>query len=135
MSFQRPPHMDERQMRGRAFSEPLTIQYITADRNAYGEATESVARQAETLCATAPVTGTAAARMREIMVGGIQLNAMRTFWTAEELDPVSDDGPGDILIYPVDPVDPALGERWRVSFTQRWGTFSESIAVRQEGQT
>ena len=130
MSLQRPTHLDVRQIRGRAFSEPLTIQYIVAAIGHYGGAVETVAREEETFCATAPASAQDA-RAREIMEGGIQLNAMRIFWTAEEVDPVSDTGPGDILIYPVDPV---LGERWRVSVTQRWGTFSASIGVRQEVQ-
>ena len=126
MSLGRPTHLDERQMRGRAFSEPLTIQHTQAEFNVYGEDTESVEAESVTLCATAPPTAQDA-RVRQLMEGGVQLNAMRFFWTVETVHPVGDHGPGDILIFE--------GERWRVHSTQRWGAFSESIGVRQEGQT
>ena len=127
MSLQRPTHLDVRQIRGRAFSEPLTIQHTQAEFNVYGEPSESVEAESVTLCATAPPTGREDARVRVIMEGGVQLDAIRIFWTVETLHSVGDHGPGDILIFE--------GERWRVHGTQRWQGFSESIAVRQEGQT
>ena len=109
MSLKRPTHLDERQMRGRAFSEPLTILHIEAEWNVYGEAQTSVEKRTETLCATAPPTGREDARVRVVTEGGVQLDAIRIFWTVETLHPVGDHGSGDILIFPVDPVIGALG--------------------------
>ena len=123
--LRRPTHLSQRQVRGRAFSERVTIQHIIGEHNVFGE--PSTARETETLCATAPASSgsNANARVRDITEGGVLLKAIRYFWTVEDVHPVAyDEGPGDIMVY--------AGERWRVQSTQRWGGVSESVAVRLE---
>ena len=117
--LRRPTHLSQRQVRGRAFSERVVIQHIIGEHNVFGEPSESVDREAETLCATAPASAgsNADARVREITEGGVLLEAIRYFWTVEDVHPVAyDEGPGDIMVY--------AGERWRVQSTQRWGGIS-----------
>ena len=65
--------------------------------------------------------------MRVLIEGGVQLDAIRQFWTVEDIA-VVDEGhsAGDLFAYE--------GERWRARATGRWGGFSDTIAVRQEGQ-
>ena len=124
--LRRPTHLSQRQVRGRAFSERVTIQHIIGEWNVYGQYSTAT-RETKTLCATAPPTTASDARVREITEGGILLEAIRFVWTVEELHSVSyDEGPGDIVIY--------QGEKWRVQNTQRWGGFSESVVVRIEDQ-
>ena len=125
MSLARPSHLVHRQVSGRAFGEEAQLLRVTGQRNDYWEYQEST-NQVDIMCATAPPTA-GDPRVRVLMEGGVQLEAMRMFWTAENLEPVQEDGgAGDIVIY--------AGERWRIRSTQRWGGFSESIGVRQEGQ-
>ena len=124
MSLKRPPHLIKRTIQGRAFSEILTIIRVVGERDRYGEYHE-VETATETLCATAPMDSRDP-RAREITEGGILLSAIRRFWTIEILPTVSEgNSAGDIVEY--------LGERWRVSESQRWGDFSESVG-RQEAQ-
>ena len=125
MSLKRPAHLAARQIRGRAFSEPITILRTEGEFNVYGEYHESTT-SIVTKCATAPVTSTDA-RVRVLAEGGIALEAMRYFWTVEDVESVKEgESPGDIIEF--------VGEMWRVKDTQRWGSFSESLAVRIENQ-
>jgi len=122
--LERPGYLNNRQIRGRAFSEPITIKKAGGVRNDYGEFTESFT-DIQTLCATAP--SSQYDRNREKMQGGVQLNDKRIFWTVEDLNPViENESVGDLIIY--------KGETYRVESTQRWGTFSESVGDRQEPQ-
>ena len=123
LMLRRPVHLSQRQVRGRAFSERVTIQHVIGEHNVFGEYSTAT-RETETLCATAPATGTGAAdaRVREITEGGVLLEAIRFFWLIEDVHSVAyDEGPGDILIY--------AGERWRVKSTQRWGGLSEGHSL------
>ena len=125
MSLKRPRHLTRRQSRGRAFNEPLTIIYIRGTRNDYGEYAET-RNEVRTYGATAPASRQDAL-VRTLLEGGIQLDALRLFWTAEDVDPVREgQGPGDIIVYE--------GTMYRVQNTQRWGGFSETMATREEGQ-
>lgn len=124
--LRRPVHIQQRSIRGRTFSERVTIIRTIGEFNVYGEYHEST-METETLCATAtPITLANPARLRVITEGGLVLSASRVFWTIETLEPVSDSSAGDILLY--------MGERWRVRETNRWFGFNESVAERQEGQ-
>ena len=134
MSLARPPHLVSRQMGGRAFSEPLVILRTSGARDKTGEWTETETRE-ETTCATAPAgtSGSSGGRVRQLMEGGVRLDAMRDFWTVEDLRPAveeASDGTGgsagDIVVFE--------GERYRIDSTARWGGFSESLGIRQEGQ-
>ena len=114
--LRRPTHLSQRQVRGRAFSERVTIQHIIGEHNVFGKPSTAIERETETLCATAPAaaSSSADARVREITEGGVLLEAIRYFWTVEDVHPVAyDEGPGDILVY--------AGERWRVQSTQPLG--------------
>ena len=109
----------------RYFGDTATLVRVRGDYDDCGKVetteTETVIR-----CATAPATGDDA-RVRVVTEAGIQLDAMRRFWLADEVDPVSADGPGDIIVY--------ADERWRVHNVQRWGPgASEVLAIREEGQ-
>ena len=124
--LRRPQHLVRRQISGRVFSEPLTIVRSHGARNAFGEYVERETTL-ETLCATAPVAGVSQDIIRELTQGGVQLDAIRVFWTVEDLNPVVEGrDAGDKLVY--------LGERYRVHLTQRWGGFSETVCKREEGQ-
>ena len=128
MSIQRPLHLTRRQIRGRMFGESATLITVTTTFNAFGEPVQAES-PAPLTCATAPASeGGAGGRVRELMEGGIALEAMRVFWTVETPRPVADDSAGDIIVFPVD------GERWRVHAVEPWGGFSECVGVRQEGQ-
>ena len=117
----RPTYLENRQIQGRAFSEPLTIRRTQVTRNAYGEHDEEFA-VIQTLCATHPVN-----RLREKMQGGVELEEDRVFYTVEELHPVVESSSaGDIVVY--------KNETYRINSTQNWGTYSESLGKRQEGQ-
>ena len=125
MSLKRPNHLAQRQVVGRAFSEKLTLIRTVGSRNNVGEYSE-VEQLFPTVCATAPVSGNDA-RVRLLTEGGVQLDMMRVFWTVQDLDPVVEGhSAGDIVEFE--------GDRFRIRLTQRWGSFSESIGVRQEGQ-
>ena len=127
MSLARPQHLVDRQITGRAFSEEISVLRTAGAYNDDGEYVETDI-PADTLCATAPPS-TQDARVRELTEGGVKLEAMRLFWTAEDLRPASSETAGDIVVFPRED-----GERFRVRMTQRWGDFSESLAVRQEAQ-
>ena len=125
MSLKRPTHLAQRQVVGRAFSEKLTLIRTVGARNSFGEYTESE-QLIPTVCATAPASGNDA-RVRLLTEGGVQLDALRLFWTTQDLNPVvKDHSAGDIVEFD--------GERYRIKLTQRWGSFSESVGVREEGQ-
>ena len=126
MRLKRPAHLAARQIRGRAFSEPITILRTEGEYNVYGEYHESTT-SVPAKCATAPVTNLSDSRVRILAEEGITLSAMRHFWTVEDLEPVKEgQSAGDIVEF--------VGEQWRVRVTQRWGGFSESLAVRIENQ-
>ena len=125
MSLKRPNHLAQRQVVGRAFSEKLTLIRTVGSRNYFGEYTE-VEQLFSTVCATAPASGNDA-RVRQLTEGGVQLDALRIFWTTQDLNAVVEGhSAGDIVEFE--------GERFRIRLTQRWGSFSESIGQRQEGQ-
>ena len=118
----RPEHLRKRAMQGRAFSKDATLKKVTGSRNTEGEWV-STETSTSIKCATTPPP---ASRARELSEAGITLSAARLFWTVEDLVPTADDSEGDVIEY--------LGERWRVKMVQPWGTFSEAVAVRIEGQ-
>lgn len=136
---QRPTHLEGRQVGGDAFGEPVRLYFPTSTRQAYGRFEETDGPPTDTLCATQPGTTLAAGRQRELMEGGVQLNAARVFYLAERLEPVTADGPGSILLYPVEvnddgTVDTTAAARWRARSVEPWGGFFEVVAIRQEGQ-
>ena len=110
-----------------AFGEAAALVRVTGSRDANGEWSETETSTAIT-CATAPASP-AHARVREIIEGGVQLDAIRMFWLAEDVT-VQDDSAaqsaGDIIVY--------AGERYRARATQRWRRYSEAIGVRIEAQ-
>ena len=124
MPLERPPHLVTRQISGRIFDVAAILIRITGNRDQHGEWSD-VSVETEIKCATAPVQA-GDARARTVTEGGIRLDDARLFWTADELTPASNDSPGDMILY--------AGERWRVKETHRWGGFSESRALRKEGQ-
>ena len=124
MSIQRPQHLVRRQVQGRMFGEDATLVTVGTSVNDFGEPS-STETTADITCATAPVSA-GDARARIIEEGGVALSDLRLFWTAEELDPVTDGSAGDIVIYE--------GERFRIRETARYGSFSESVGQRQEPQ-
>lgn len=126
MVITRPEHLQNRPIVGRFFSEPVQIITTTGTRNQYGEWTATEAAPVATVCATAPLSAGDARARDPIAEGGIRLSDMRLFWTAESIDPVTDASGETILVY--------AGERWRVSETQRWRGFSETLATRIETQ-
>ena len=117
-----PRHVTERFM-----VEPAVMVRSEATKNRIGELSVTET-ETEITCATHPPSS-GDPRVREIMEGGIKLEAMRSFWTVEDLDPVRY-GPGGsagaVIVYE--------GERWRVSGTKRWYGFSEHLCVRIEDQ-
>ena len=125
MSIQRPTHLTNRQIRGRMFGEPATLLTVTTSVNDFGESADSEA-PAPITCATAPPPGKEDARVRQLIEGGVALEAMRLFWTVETPRSVADDSAGDIIVFE--------GERFRVRSVAPWGGFSESVGVRLEGQ-
>ena len=126
MSLRRPRHLVRRQIRGRAFSEPINLYRVDGERNNRGQLVETVGPAIPTKCATAPASGSDA-RVRELMEGGVDLGAMRNFWTVEDVNPAEEGGGrGDIIEF--------LNERYRVQSTQRWGGFSESLCILAEEQ-
>lgn len=128
MSLKRPNHLAQRQVVGRAFSEKLTLVRTVGSRNVHGEYTE-VEQLFPTVCATAPIPSGSAgdARVRLLTESGVQLDGLRIFWTTQDLNPVVEGhSAGDIVEF--------NSERYRIRLTQRWGSFSESIGVRQEAQ-
>ena len=127
MSIARPQHLVERQIKGRAFSEEISLVQTVGAYNNHGEYSESQI-PSDTLCATAPPSA-GDERVRELTQGGVKLEDMRLFWTSEDLRPVFDHSSGDLIIFPR-----RNGEHFRVKSTERWGGFSESLAVRQENQ-
>lgn len=121
----RPLHLGRRQVRGRAFSVPLRI-IPTTGTYELGEWVEEEGVPVDTKCAEAPPSPRDA-RVRVLTEGGVRLDAIHQFWTAEELEPVVEgESSGDILVW--------AGQRWRVQSSARWGSFSDSLAVRQEAQ-
>ena len=82
----------------------------------------------DTTCSTAPASSNNAdPRVRLLTEGGVQLDALRQFWTSEELTPaLAGSSAGDILIWG--------SQRWRVRSTGRWGSFSDTIGERMENQ-
>lgn len=121
--IERPAHLVERQIRGRAFGNTATLIRTAGSRNSYGEYSETETESAIT-CATAPLSDRARARLST--QGGVQLDGALTFWTVEDIQPTSSAASGDLIVYD--------GNRYRIVATQRWGGFSQSDAVRQEGQ-
>ena len=119
----RPPHLRQRPITGRAFGKPATL-IRTGGSWADGVWVETETPSA-IFCATAPVEAVDP-RARQLTEGGVQLDAARLFWTAEELQPQRDDSAGDLIVYG--------GQRYRVRETQPWEGFWEALAVRQEGQ-
>lgn len=120
----RPRHLTRRQTEGRAFSEPVTL-VRTSGAYVAGRWTENEPTTTELRCATAPMES-GDARARSYTEAGVQLDALRLFWHADDVNPVSDTSAGDILDY--------QGTRYRVQGTQRWGGFSETVGQRIEGQ-
>ena len=110
---------------GRYFNDVATLIRVTADYDDCGR-TVTAEAEAEIRCATAPVSG-AEARSREPTEAGVVLDAARRFWLVDEVEPVSDNSPGDIIVY--------AGERWRVARVERWtANAHEVLAQRIEGQ-
>lgn len=126
----RPAHLAARPVTGRLHNQPLTIITPTTTRDSTGRGTVTEA-QRTTSGATAPPSQRAA-RVRELMEGGVQLNAMRHFWVTVPVNPVLDPhgetpgSPGDLILWD--------GQRWRVDSAQDWGRFTQVLAVREEGQ-
>ena len=127
MSIQRPAHLAHRQSIGRAFGELATLITVTTTCNDFGEP-EHAEAPAPITCATAPPTTRDNPRVRQLLEGGVALEAMRMFWTVEQPRSVADDSVGDIIVFPVG------GERWRVHSVGPWGRGSECVGVRIEGQ-
>ena len=125
MAIQRPAHLTARQIRGRMFGESATLITVITSTNAFGEPAQADV-SAPITCATAPPSGKDDPRVRQLIEGGIALEAMRLFWTVETPRSVAADSAGDIIVY--------AGERWRVRSVAPWGGFSEVVGVRQEGQ-
>lgn len=123
--IQRPAHLRQRQVRGRAFSTTASLVRTTGAYDANGEYAETEAAPVSITCSTVPVTA-GDPRARLLTEGGVQLDAARIFWLSESVQPVTDDAAGDILVYD--------GERYRVKETQPWGPFWEVLGLRQEGQ-
>ena len=124
VAIARPAHLTRRQVTGRAFGETATLIRTSGSRDQTGVYTETETRE-DLDCATAPASEFSS-RVRAIMEGGIQLDAIRMFWHETDLHPASDGASGDLIEY--------AGDRYRVRSTQRWGGFSQSLGVRQEGQ-
>ena len=125
MAITRPAHLTRRQIGGRAFGERADLVRTMGMRNHFG-----VFEDVETItpidCATAP-PDRRDERVRVLTEGGIQLDALRTFWTVDDIQTsVDDTSAGDIIAY--------NGERWRARMTARWGGFSDTLGVRIEGQ-
>ena len=122
--IRRPRSLVRRTIQGRAFSEIAYRIDVTTERNDFGEPENNETRT-EILCSTAPPSSSDS-RVRHVLEEGIRLEALRKFWTLNNVDPVADMNAGDIIEY--------QDERFRVRETQRWGEFSESLCVRIEGQ-
>ena len=120
----RPAALTRRQVTGRAFAEAVTLIRTTGTRDATGRWAETET-ETEIRAATYP-PDRRDPRIRELTEGGVQLNALRRFFTAEEVRAAANDTSGDIIVYG--------GERWRVRLTAPWGRYFDSIAVRQEDQ-
>ena len=121
----RQPHLQHRQVQGRAFSEPVQI-VRTGGHYVLGTYSETESTPTDTLCSTAPATANDA-RVRQLTEGGVQLEALRRFWTEQELTPaLAGTSTGDVLIWG--------GQRWRVRSTSAWGSFSDTIGERMENQ-
>lgn len=139
MALPRPRHLVHRAMRGRAFSERITILRPNADRNSYREYSERSYNEIETYAATAPASSSSGL-VRRLLEGGVDLEGARIFWTVEELNPVIEGvHAGDQVLWHEtrDPDSPLFGappEQYRVEATARWGGFSESVCTRREGQ-
>ena len=112
VSLQRPTHLTNRQIRGRAFGEAATLVTVTTTVNDFGEPVQAEVEAAIT-CATAPPPGVNDSRIRQLQEAGIALSAMRMFWTVEQPRPVANDSAGDIIVYG--------GERFRVHSVAPWG--------------
>ena len=76
---------------------------------------------------TAPAGGRAGGRIRELTEAGVQLEAIRQFWTTSDLTPADENTAGDHIMWG--------GERWQIEGVDRWGDFLEATAVRREQQT
>ena len=126
MAITRPAHLIRRQIGGRAFGERADLIRTVGMRNEYGEF-ESTETSTPIDCATSPPERRDD-RVRVLTEGGVQLDALRAFWTVEDvLTSLDDTNPGDIILF--------ANERWRARMTARWGGFSDTLGVRVEGQT
>ena len=126
MAITRPAHLTRRQIGGRAFGERADLIRTVGMRNEYGEF-ESTETSTPIDCATSPPERRDD-RVRVLTEGGVQLDALRAFWTVEDvITSVDDTNPGDIILF--------ANERWRARMTERWGGFSDTLGVRIEGQT
>ena len=115
-----------RQVTGRAFSEPATIINGGGAYDDTGRWQPGAETRTDIRCATAPPERSDP-RVRELTEGGVQLDALRRFFTIDDLQPASNETTsGDFIEYE--------GERWRVDRTGRWGGLSDSLAVRVEDQ-
>ena len=127
--LERPPHLAQRQFRGRAFGDSAQLVRTAGTAEDDGTWTETEETPIDITCATAPVNGNGNdARVRQLMEGGVALEAIRTFWTVETITPAEDERSlGDLFVYD--------GQRWRARGCQPWkDRFTETLAVRQEGQ-
>ena len=126
MAITRPAHLTRRQIGGRAFGERADLIRTVGMRNEYGEF-ESTETSTPIDCATSPPERRDD-RVRVLTGGGVQLDALRAFWTVEDvITSVDDTNPGDIILF--------ANERWRARMTARWGGFSDTLGVRAEGLT
>ena len=101
--LERPLHLTRRQITGRMFSEDARIVTVTTEVNEFGEPTHTESEEA-IKCATAPPTGNEP-RVRELIEGGVLLEAMRNFWTVQDLRPVqygNTGTAGDIIEFALD---------------------------------
>ena len=121
----RPEPLTNRQITGRAFGVPVTLIRTGGSWDTTGRWTETET-ETEIVAATAP-PDRRDPRVRAITEGGIQLDALRRFFTVEEVRVAANDQTsGDIIVHE--------GERWRVMQTAPWGGYFDTIAVRQEDQ-
>ena len=118
--------LTNRQITGRAFGTPVTLVQTSGSRDSTGRWTATETETTIT-AATAP-PDRRDPRVRAITEGGIQLDALRRFFTTIEVRPAANaETSGDIIVY--------AGERWRIMQTAPWGDYFDSIAVRQEDQS
>lgn len=134
MGHQRESHFDARTVAD-TWAEAAVIVRTGGDIDDNGYWVETETRS-DVMLTTAPPPREDS-RVRQLIEGGVLLEALRLFWTIDEVSPATDitaDEDGDIEGGSAGDIIEWGGERWRVQMTDRWDGMSETMAVRIEGQ-